>query len=66
MEPHILKALKEQRAGKTFQVSWEEWERHCAERGIDPYENCEDGVDLGGGDSYSIVCHEDPPKKEDE
>lgn len=65
MEKHILRALQKQKmAGKTFKLSWVEWEEHCAANNIDPRENREDGVDLGGGDSYSIVCDEEPPKEE--
>lgn len=56
--------MTDPRAGKTYHVSWEQWERHCAERGIDPREQREDGQDLGGGDSYTVVCRDDPPEEE--
>ena len=52
------------RAGKTYRLNWEEWKEFCAEQDIDPHENCEHGFDLGGGDSFEIVCYEDPPKEE--
>lgn len=48
------------RAGKTYHLRWPEWIQFCAEQGIDPIENCEHGVDLGGGDSYEIVCYDQP------
>lgn len=54
------------RAGKTYHVTWEQWETHCAERGIDPREQSEDGQDLGGGDSFSVICHEEPPEEYEE
>ena len=43
--------------------NWEEWCSFCAEQNEDPYENCEIGFDLGGGDSYSIVYRGDYPEK---
>lgn len=67
MRRHILKALKEQRmAGKTFIFSWEEWEEFCAEHDINPCENGEFGLDLGGGNSLTIECRDDPPEEETE
>ena len=65
MQKHILNALKEQKmAGKTIKLNWEEWKEYCAEHDIDPYENYEDGHDLGGGDSYEVVCYDEPPREE--
>jgi len=52
--------IRDCRAGKTFQISWPEWIIFCNEQGIDPIENCELGFDLGGGDSYEIVCYDQP------
>ena len=57
--------MTDPRAGKTYYISWEQWERHCARHGIDPRKQCEDGEDLGGGDSYTVVCRDDPPEKEE-
>jgi len=57
--------MTDPRAGKTYHVSWEQWERHCARRGIDPRGQCEDGEDLGGGDSCTVMCRDDPPEEED-
>ncbi len=65
MQKHILKALKEQKmAGRTIRLNWQEWQEYCADNGIDPHENCEGGVDLGGGDSYEVVCVDEPIKEE--
>lgn len=61
MQKHILKALqKQEMSGKTYRLSWEEWKEYCAEHGIDPRKNCEDSHDLGGGDSYEVVCCDMP------
>jgi len=56
--------MTELRAGKTYSLNWKEWEEFCVEHDIDPRENCEYSFDLGGGDSYEIVCYEEPPKEE--
>ena len=65
MQKHILKALKEQKmAGKTIRLNWEEWQEYCAEHGLDPRETCEDSHDLGGGDSYEVVCGDIPEREE--
>ena len=65
MQKHLPKALKEQKmAGKTTRFSWEEWQKYCAEHGLDPHKTCEDSVDLGGGDSCEVVCV-DVPIRED-
>ena len=45
---------------KRVRLSWPEWVEYCAEHGIDPREQCEDGHDLGGGDSYEVVCYDVP------
>ena len=61
MQKYILNSLKKQKmAGKTIQLNWEEWQEYCAEHGLDPRKTCEDGVDLGGGDSYEVVCIDEP------
>ncbi len=51
---------------QTIYLNWEEWKEYCAEHGIDPREYCDDGHDLGGGNSIEIVCFDDPPPEEDE
>lgn len=50
----------------THHLTWEEWVEYCAEHDIDPREFCEDGHDLGGGNSIDFVCYEDPPEEEEE
>lgn len=55
--------MADPRAGKTYSLTWEEWVEYCAERGIDPRKHCEDGEDLGGGDIFTVVCYEQPPKE---
>ncbi len=50
----------------TYHLTWEEWVEYCAEHDIDPREQCEDGHDLGGGNSIDFVCDEDPPEEEEE
>jgi len=52
--------MRDPRAGKTYRLSWPEWIQFCAEQGMDPIENCELSFDLGGGDSYTVACHEEP------
>ena len=65
MQKHILNSLKEQKmAGKTIRLNWEEWQEYCAEHGLDSRKTCEDSVDLGGGDSYEVVCVDEPPREE--
>jgi len=61
---HIGTKMTDPRAGKTYQLTWEQWEEYCAEHGIDPREQCEDGEDLGGGDSFTVACYDKPPKEE--
>lgn len=56
--------MPDPRAGKAYRLTWEEWEAYCAEREIDPREQCEDGEDLGDGDSYTVACYEDPPEED--
>ena len=56
--------MADPRAGKTYRLSWEQWEEYCAEHGIDPREHCEDGEDLGGGHSFTIACYDKPPKED--
>ena len=58
--------MTDPRAGKTYYVSWEQWVKYCIEHGLNPYEQCEDGQDLGGGDSYTVVCNDDPPEEEED
>ena len=66
MKPYILKALKERKmAGKTIRLNWEEWKEYCLEHSINPYENCENSHDLGGGNSYEVVCVDEPIREED-
>jgi len=55
--------MPDPRAGKTYSLTWQQWVAYCAEHGLDPYEQEEDGYDLGGGDSFTIACYERPPKK---
>lgn len=46
--------------GKTVEISWSAWLVFCEEADIDPYENCESGIDLGGGDSFTVACYYPP------
>ncbi len=48
---------------QTIYLNWEEWQKYCAEHGLDPRKQLEDGRDLGGGNSIEIVCHDDPPEE---
>ena len=50
---------------ETYRLNWTEWVEYCAEHGIDPREQCEDGHDLGGGNSITFECYEDPPEEEE-
>lgn len=50
---------------KTFRLSWPEWQEYCAEHGLDPRKQREDGRDLGGGNSITFECQEDPPEEDD-
>jgi len=56
--------MADPRTGKTYQLTWEQWVAYCAEHGIDPYEQEEDGYDLGGGNSFTIACYDEPPKED--
>jgi len=49
---------------KTYYLTWKEWVEYCTEHGIDPHEHREDGYDLGGGHSFTVMCREDPPEAE--
>ena len=51
---------------KTIRMNWKEWVEYCAEHGIDPRENREDYYDLGGGNSLTFECHDDPLEKEEQ
>lgn len=57
--------MTDPRVGKTYQLSWEEWVEYCAKHSIDPRKHCEDGKDLGGGHSYTVVCYDEPPKEDE-
>ena len=50
---------------ETYRLNWTEWVEYCAEHGIAPREQCEDGHDLGGGNSITFECYEDPPEEEE-
>ena len=61
MQRHILNSLKKQKmVGKTIRLNWEEWQEYCSEHGLNPHDCSYDGYDLGGGDSYEVVCHDVP------
>ena len=47
-----------------YRLNWEEWVEYCAEHGIDPRKHREDGRDLGGGNSITIMCSDEPPEKD--
>lgn len=51
---------------KTVCLSWPEWKEYCAEHDLDPREQSEDGHDLGGGNSITFECRDDPPEEEAE
>lgn len=53
--------MPERKGTKTIQLSWAEWLEYCAEHNLDPREQSEDGYDLGGGNSITFECHDDPP-----
>jgi len=44
--------------------SWQEWKELCKRYDIDPYENADFGIDLGGGRSRDFEFVGDVPKKE--
>ncbi len=50
---------------KTVRMSWECWVEYCAEHGLDPRKQSEDGQDLGGGNSITFECVEDPPEEDE-
>lgn len=50
---------------KTIRMNWEEWIEYCAEHDIDPRKQSEDGYDLGGGYSISIICVDVPPEEKE-
>lgn len=52
--------MRDLRAGKIYRLNWKEWVVFCAEQEIDPIKNCELVFGLGGGDSYTIACYEEP------
>ena len=58
--------MTDPRAGKTYSLTWEQWVEYCAEHNINPHQQCEDGYDLGGGDSFTVACHDKPPKEYEE
>jgi len=45
-------------------IDWDVWEEFCREQLIDPYEYCDYGFDLGGGDSFDIEYVGDVPERE--
>jgi len=45
--------------------SWQEWKELCEEYGINPYENADFGIDLGGGNSRDFEYVGDVPEKEE-
>jgi hypothetical protein len=47
---------------KTIQLNWQQWVAYCAEHYIDPRKQLEDSHDLGGGNSLTIECFDDPPE----
>ena len=47
-------------------TNWERWKELCAEHDVDPYEECEFGIDKGGGNSEDFEFIGDVPEKEDE
>ncbi len=49
---------------KTIQMNWLEWKDYCAVHDINPREFLEDHYDLGGGNSITFECYEDPPEEE--
>lgn len=51
---------------QTIYLNWEEWQEYCAEHGIDPRKQLEDGQGLGGGNSIEIVCSDNPPEEYEE
>ena len=53
--------------GKTYYITnWEEWKGLCTQNNIDPYNNVDFSVDLGGGDSYNFEYIGDFPEKRGE
>jgi len=48
-----------------YVTNWEDWKEFCAEQNIDPYEHCDYGFDLGGGDSFDIEYIGDYPEREE-
>ncbi len=51
---------------KTIRMNWQEWKEYCAEHDINPREVLEDYYDLGGGNSLTIECRDDPPEEYEE
>ncbi len=49
---------------KTIRMNWQEWKEYCAEHDLNPREVLEDYYDLGGGNSLTFECHDDPPEED--
>lgn len=46
-------------------ANWQIWKELCWDWGIDPYENVDYGIDIGGGNSRDFEYTGDIPKKEE-
>ena len=51
---------------KTHSVPWDEWVKFCAEYDEDPREIADLSFETGRGDGYTVMCQDDPPRKEQE
>jgi hypothetical protein len=61
--------MSDRRAGKIFEVDWDEWCAICEKENEDPWDAYENGggdmdFDLGGGNSYTVRLNGEPPREE--
>ena len=54
------------KSGKTYYLNWDQYREICQKYGINPWANESFGVDLGGGESDTYKCVDDPPEREEE
>jgi len=50
---------------KIHLLSWINYKKVTRHYDVDPYEELEFGIDLGGGDSENFICLDDPPERKE-